>query len=257
MPQCAGCNKFLLTKDRYCRDCKEKIASGLLIPIEEEIDSEEELQRKKLVAELRKKKEREEDELAQGDRQKWKVSGLVENMASQHWDGLKRLTQMQGIITKKEFDSCVMDDFKRRISFLKFATICNAKFFLISNDMMVSVDRLGIDKRIGLEVEEIIKPLVSETIPIQELNCYADFPRINASWTDWLVYSTLLRWSSRLDVGLSSKKAKITVPLVAPYGQLNPETVEVSPRQRKFFVVDDLDNLDLLLEEMIEWQDIE
>lgn len=257
MPQCAGCNKFLLTKDRYCRDCKQKIADGLLIPVEDEIVSEEEIARKRLVAMLLKQKESEEDERDLEDEQKWRVSGFVENMAAQHWDGLKRLTQMQEIITKKEFDRCVMDDFKYHISFLKFAIICNARFFLISNDTLVSVDRLGIDKKIGMEVERIIEPLVSKTMPIRDLNCFADLPRVKTTWTDWLVYSTLMKWSRKLDVGLSSTKMKLAVPLVAPYGLMDPSAVDVSPRQRKYFVADDLDDLDLLLESIIEWDDIE
>lgn len=257
MPQCAGCEKFLLTKDRYCRDCRQKIADGLMTPIKEETISEEEIARKKLVARLLRQRERAEDERVIEDADKWRVSGYVENMATQHWDGLKRLTQMQETITKKEFDRYVMDDLNHRISFLKFATICNAKYFLITNDTMVSVDRIGIDKDIGLEVEAIIKPLVSGTVPIRDLDCYMDLPSVKIPWTDWLVYSTLMKWSRKLDVGLSSTKRKLAVPLVAPFGLLDPETVNVGPRQRKYFVPDDLDDLDLLLESIIEWNDLE
>ena len=256
MPQCAGCSTFLLTKDKYCRVCKQKIADGLLIPLEEESESEEEIARKKLVARLLKQKEREEDDRDLESVQQWKVSGYIESMASQHWDGLKRLAHTQEIITKKEFNRCVMDDFKYHISFLRFATICNAKFFLLTNDTMVSVERLGLDQRKGLEVERIIIPLVKETLPVRDLKCCGELPRIRVSWTDWLVYSTLMKWSRKLDVGLSSTKMKLAVPLVALRGHMDPGAVDVSPRQRKYFVEDDLDNLDLLLESIIGWEDL-
>ena len=257
MPRCAGCSTFLLTNDKYCRACKQKIADGLLISQGEESESEEESARKKLVAQLLKQKEREEDDRDLETVQQWKVSGYVESMASQHWDGLKRLAHTQEIITKKEFNRYVLDDFRYRVSFLKFAIICNAKFFLLTNDTMVSVDRLGLNREKGLEVEKIVFPLVKETMPIRDLNCFTDLPRIMVSWTDWLVYSTLMKWSRKLDVGLSSTKTKLAVPLVAPRGQMDPETVDVSPRQRKYFVEDDLDNLDLLLESIIGWDDLE
>lgn len=256
MPRCAGCDRFLLTQDKYCRECTQKIADGLLIPLSEETVSEEEIARKKLVARLLKQKEREEDEHFREVAENWKVSGYVETIASQHWEGLRRLTHTQEIITRDEFNRCVMDDFRHHVSFLKFAIICNSKFFLLMNDTMVSVDKLGIDKRKGYMVEELVVPLVGETMPIRDLNCFADLPRVNTSWTDWLVYSTLLKWSKKLDVGLSSMKFKQAVPLVAPHGLLNPEDIDVSPRQRKYFVEDDLDDLDFLLENIISWDDI-
>ena len=266
MPQCAGCSKYLLTKDVYCRECQAKIARGEMVDFRQTLSDEEkakqeqeriaEEQRMKLVRRLVRENERREDARSYEETQKWKISGYVENLQVQIYN-LRDSLRLNDEITKSVYSQCVMDSFNRKLPFLKFAVYCNEKYFLVSNSRMVSISKLGIDQRIAEEVEKIVRPHIAQTMPVRDLNCFGELPQINEKWTDWLVYSTLLKWSKKLSVGLSSYREVNAVPLVAPVGLLDPSSVVVDPRQRKYFVVDDLSDLDQLLEELIEWKDLQ
>ena len=165
--------------------------------------------------------------------------------------------KMNDEITSSKYSQCVLDDFYRRFPFLKFAVYCNEKYFLVSNTKMVSISKLGINERIAKDVEEIISPRVSKTVLLRDLDCYTLLPSINVDWSDWLVFSTLLKWSSKLSVRLSSYSEKKAAPLVAPKGLLDFSDLVIDGRQRKYFVPDDLEDLDRLLEPVIEWKDIQ
>lgn len=144
-----------------------------------------------------------------------------------------------------------------KLSQLSIAKACDDKFFLISNTRLVAIDKLGINEQIAEKVESIILPYVSGTMPIRDLPCFPNLPMIKEGWTDWLVYSTLRKWSSKLTVGESYNQIRLAVPLIAKNGEYDSSVVFVDSKQQTSFSTDNLDNLDELLEEMIDWEDLD
>lgn len=144
-----------------------------------------------------------------------------------------------------------------RLSQLSIAKACDDKFFLVTNMKLVAIKKLGIDERIAEKVETIILPHVSGTMPIRDLPCFPDLPMIEIGWTDWLVYSTLRKWSTRLTVGESYNQIRLAVPLIAKAGEYDTSVVFYDSKQQETFSADDLSNLDELLEDMIDWDDLD
>lgn len=140
---------------------------------------------------------------------------------------------------------------------LSIAKACDDKFFFVSNMKLVAIEKLGIDEEIAKEVESVVFPHVSGTMPIRELSCFPELPKVNVPWSDWLVYSTLKKWSTKLMVGESYNQIRLAVPLVARAGEYDTSVVFYDSKQQTSFSADDLNNLDDLLEDMIDWEDLE
>ena len=70
-------------------------------------------------------------------------------------------------------------------------------------------------------------------------------------WSEWLIYSTLYKWSDKLEVALSSSQFRQSMPLVAPKGKMDLslfKDVVVSPMT---VTIDNLDNIDELISDII------
>ena len=65
----------------------------------------------------------------------------------------------------------------------------------------------------------------------------------------WLLYSTINKWSNKLEVGTSSNQFRYAIPLIARKGSLNEDEYSGLSRNSVggFTAPDDLDNIDELL----------
>ncbi len=160
-------------------------------------------------------------------------------------------------IDVKEFAGYLKENGINNRSTLAIINENNDSVFIYSNDKLLAIHLLGIDEQVAEKVEEIVCPYVQGTMAIRDLPCFMQLPAINVAWTDWLVYSTLRKWSRKLDVGETTNKINYAVPLIAPAGMMDVSAVSVDARQQDLFAADNLDNLDDLLEDMIEWDDLE
>ena len=160
-------------------------------------------------------------------------------------------------IDVKEFAGYLKENGINNRSTLAIINENNDSVFIYTNGKLLAVNLLGIDEQIAVKVEAIVCPHVQETMAIRDLPCFMQLPPINVAWTDWLVYSTLRKWSKKLDVGETTNKINYAVPLIAPAGMLDVSAVSVDARQQDSFEADNLDNLDDLLEDLIEWDDLE
>lgn len=142
-------------------------------------------------------------------------------------------------------------------SLLEYVNTCNDRFLLRDVYTMVSIERTGITESVSLEAEDIIAQEVSETQPICQLTCWHHLPKIAVPWTDWLIYSMLNKWGSKLSVATSSNQLRSAVPMVAPRGEMNFDvfknvTLDLPGRPAE---TADLDNIDDLIADLIEFDD--
>jgi hypothetical protein len=104
-----------------------------------------------------------------------------------------------------------------------------------------------------LKVESIILNTISETTPVKNLSIWAELPTINIPWTEWLVYSVIFKWGTKLLAATSSNQFRLSVPLVAPVDNYDPSAFKDMDKgdSSVSFVADDLSDMDSLLEDII------
>jgi len=141
---------------------------------------------------------------------------------------------------------------------LEYVNSCNDQFLIYEGEKVLSIARVGVNEEIANEVESAIAECISATTPIRELTCWSSFPKIKVPWTEWLIYSVLTKWGSKVDVAASNNQFRLAIPLVAPAGLMDTTAFvdafkSVSQPQISEVVVqvDDLDNIDEILSNML------
>lgn len=139
-------------------------------------------------------------------------------------------------------------------SMIDYANSCNDEFLLTDRDTLMRISKIGVSEETAKIIEDCVAQTVTQTMPIYELQTWSLLPKLNVPWTDWLLFSILKKWGSRLSVGTSSNQMKMAVPLVAPLGKL--DITEFSAMSgvdgTASIKLDNLDNIDELLEAIID-----
>lgn len=145
-------------------------------------------------------------------------------------------------------------------SMIDYANACNDEFLLIDRDTLMRIDKIEITETMAKQIEDCVAQVATQTMPIYQLPVWGALPALSVPWTDWLLYSVLNKWATKISVGTSSNQMKMAVPLVALAGELNTtelgDTAMVGSAAAIKF--DDLDNIDELLEDIIGddiWED--
>lgn len=156
--------------------------------------------------------------------------------------------------TVSEISEFGRDNHLHIYSLLEYVNGCNDEFLLINDDTMKRIDRTGIDEVVARQVEDIISESICETTPVKNLSIWTDLPAIKVPWTEWLIYSVILKWGTKLVVATSSNQFRLSVPLVAPVDNYDPSAFKDVDKgdSSDSFVADDLSDMDSLLEDIIE-----
>ena len=102
-------------------------------------------------------------------------------------------------------------------------------------------------------MEDIISDSISETTLVKNLSIWADLPSIKVPWTEWLIYSVIFKWGTKLVAATTSNQFRLSVPLVAPVDNFDPSAFKDVDKgdSSVSFVADDLSDMDSLLEDII------
>jgi len=162
------------------------------------------------------------------------------------------------IYSRDEFTVSEISEFARDNHFqinslLEYVNGCNDEFLLVNDDTMMRIERTGIDETLALKVESIILNTISETTPVKNLSIWTELPTINIPWTEWLVYSVIFKWGTKLLAATSSNQFRLSVPLVAPIDNYDPSAFKNMDKgvSSVSFVTDDLSDMDSLLENIM------
>lgn len=160
------------------------------------------------------------------------------------------------IYEEEEYSISDISDFARENhlqiqSIIEYINSLNDKFMMRDIDSIASITSLGVSEEITKMIEAIITGEISETTPIRNMTCVRKFPKISGNWSEWLIYSCLIKWGSKLDVALSSGQLRHSIPLVSLKGQMDLTRFKnnsvASVRSR----IDDLNDIDELLSGII------
>ncbi len=155
--------------------------------------------------------------------------------------------------TVSEISEFGRDNHFQIYSLLEYVNGCNDEFLLINDDTMMRIDRTGIDEVVAHQVEDIISDSISETTLVKNLSIWADLPSIKVPWTEWLIYSVIFKWGTKLVAATTSNQFRLSVPLVAPVDNFDPSAFKDVDKgdSSVSFVADDLSDMDSLLEDII------
>lgn len=145
----------------------------------------------------------------------------------------------------------------RADNILEMLDSLNDEYLLADQNSLVSIASSGITEEHCKVIEARILAEITKCTPIRSLVCLYNFPKLSIKWSEWLVYSMLKKWSTRLDVSPSFNQFRFSIPLVAPKGKLDTKSIEqigmVTAQDDRFdkFEVEDFEDLvaDILLEE--------
>ena len=133
---------------------------------------------------------------------------------------------------------------------LDYLNSFNESHLIIDQEYLASISTIGITENIANQIEQIILMEVNTCTSIASLFCIYSFPKINVFWSEWLIYSALKKWSTRIDVSTTSNQFRQSTPVIAPKGLLDPETISqisIAAGNGSFLQADNLDDIDEIL----------
>ena len=167
------------------------------------------------------------------------------------FDQLHEMVEESDVIALADVISVARENHFQINSILEFANSCNETHLLINDKDLAAIEYTGVDDMLALEIEESIVNEISGTMYISDLSCVRNFSKINVPWTNWLIYSIVLKWSSRLDVAATSTTFRQAQPVVSLRGNLDLTDIESRENLSDVYVPDDLDNIDELISDII------
>ena len=136
-------------------------------------------------------------------------------------------------------------------SILEFANSCNETHLLINDKELAAINYTGINDEIAKQVESCIVNEITGTMYISDIQCTHKFSKVNVPWTNWLIYSIILKWSTQLDVAVTSTTFRQAQPIIALKGRLEMDEIESNVNTSDVYVPDNLDDIDALISDII------
>ena len=158
-------------------------------------------------------------------------------------------------IAISEITAFAKDNHYEIYSILELLNSFNGTHLLMNRETFASTEYIGITDDIAENVIAILQSEIVETTLITALECIYRLPKINVPWTEWLVYSVVNKWGESIVAGTTSNQFKLSVPVVAPRGMLDVQKYEglSVDTATPLMQVDDLDNIDDLISDFIEF----
>jgi len=145
-------------------------------------------------------------------------------------------------------------------SYLDLLNTFSDTHLIADADGLVSIKRSGLDKNYAVQMETMILNEIHDPIPVTSLECIHKFKEIGVSWSDWLIYSAIKKWSSALDVAVTSKYFKQAVPIIGRRGSITQDVIDAFSglQHTEVSQVDNLDNIDDLIADYVleDWEDL-
>lgn len=167
------------------------------------------------------------------------------------FDQLHEMVEESDVIALSDIISVARDNHFQITSILEFANSCNNTHLLINDKELANIEYTGIDKEIAMQIEECIINEITGTMYISDILCTHKFKKVNVPWTNWLIYSIILKWSTQLDVSVTSNTFRQAQPIISLKGKLEMDEVEYKTNISDVYVPDNLDNIDDLISDII------
>lgn len=169
---------------------------------------------------------------------------------------LKEIVLGSEVISFADITDFMKDNYYQVYSYLDYYNSFNQTHLLLNNEALATLDYIGINEESASAAVALLEDRIQECILIRDISCVQQLPRINVPWNEWLIYSVVRRWSTKLDVGETNSIFKLAMPVIAPKGCLNTAAFAgQAVSSAKSYIIDDLDNIDDLIADYIEIND--
>lgn len=167
------------------------------------------------------------------------------------YDQLHEMVQESDTIELSDVVAVARENHFQINSILEFANSCNSSHLLINDKELAAIEFTGITEDIVEEVELCILKELNGTQYVTNLQCAYKFPKINTPWTEWLIYSAINKWGTRLEVAVTSTTFKQAKAVIAKHGLLDMEKIEDNISAGAMYMPDDMDNIDELISDIL------
>ncbi len=167
------------------------------------------------------------------------------------FDHMQEMVRESDVIQLADVISVARNNHFQLSSILEFANSCNETHLLLNDKELAAIDYIGISHDMARVVERCIFDSIEETMYVSDLKCLNQFPRLSVTWTEWLIYSVLNKWSDILEVSVTSTVFKQAKAVVAKKGKLDMAQLNENSRVEDIYVPDDLDNIDELISDIL------
>lgn len=139
-------------------------------------------------------------------------------------------------------------------------------FFIKNHDTLISRSSLSLNNSILEQVADLIIDELKDVdcIAIRDLRCLSLLPSISVPWEEWLIYSIIRKHIPSIHTYTTSSQFRHGIPVISLTSMVTEiELSEIAQRHEGnthavvHTTVDNLDNLDELIEDMIDfnWED--
>lgn len=167
------------------------------------------------------------------------------------FDQLHEMVEESDVIALADVVSVARENHFQINSILEFANSCNETHLLINDKELAAINYTGINDEIAKQVESCIVNEITGTMYISDIQCTHKFSKVNVPWTNWLIYSIILKWSTQLDVAVTSTTFRQAQPIIALKGRLEMDEIESNVNTSDVYVPDNLDDIDALISDII------
>ena len=143
---------------------------------------------------------------------------------------------------------------------LKYINSLNDEYLLVNQQTLMNIDDIGVTEVHCQMIEELILAEITDCVPIKDLVCIFRFPKLSVRWTDWLIYSILNKWATKVEVHTSFNQFRYAIPLVAPKGVVPTDAMlgKVESDVSNTYAFDDIDeDIEDIITEYVEEEDLD
>ena len=148
---------------------------------------------------------------------------------------------------------------------LRILSTLNDEYYILDKETIIPIINLGISRETKYQIIQVIsKELTSaRCIAIRDMESFSSLPPINVRWTEWLLYSIVKQMKiSSISALVSSNRFNEAIPILAVVGEDNSENIKKASFKHINTSsvsngVDNLENLDLLLGDIIDYDFLE
>lgn len=167
------------------------------------------------------------------------------------FDQLHEMIQASDIIDLTDIATLARENHFQINSILEFVNTCNGTHLLINDKEVAAIEFIGMTEENAREVETYILEELSGTEYITNLQCVHKFPKLNVPWTEWLTYSVINKWSSMLEVAVTSTTFRQAKPLVSLKGMFNLTKIGEVVNSDSMYMPDNIDDIDELITDIL------
>jgi hypothetical protein len=163
---------------------------------------------------------------------------------------------------KKQVDISAIKQYarERRIYIYDLSKLLDSysdRYFILNKEQLISIDEIGYTRDEFNKVEDIVFEALGEMeySEISRLNIVNILPKANISITEWVIYSIINRFGTRLTAITSSSQFMRSVPIVMR-NSVDVDTIRdefaLLDASMQTIKIDDLSDIDKLIEDIVD-----